>query len=82
MARRASISLDDDVAALLDAEAHRKGCPVDEILNEHLRQSLEPSTPGEIGGGGRFRISAKPLRARPGFDFDDIEGLLEKLEAP
>jgi hypothetical protein len=81
MARRAILSLDDDVADLLDAEARRKGCPLDEVLNEHLRQSLE--TPARwTGTGGRFRISAKPLQARPGFDFDDIEGLLEKLEAP
>jgi hypothetical protein len=35
-----------------------------------------------IEGGRRFRVPAKPLRARPGFDFDDIEGLLEKLESP
>ena len=75
------LSLDDDVAALLDAEAHQKGCPLDEILNDHLRLSLGTPTHREIEGV-RFRVVARPLRARPGFDFDDIEGLLEKLETP
>ncbi|HKH43585.1 MAG TPA: hypothetical protein VKM72_02875 [Thermoanaerobaculia bacterium] len=81
MARRANLSLDDDIAALLDAEARQKGRPLDEILNDHLRQSLGVPTHQEVEGV-RFRVPAKPLRARPGFDFDDIEGLLEKLEAP
>jgi hypothetical protein len=81
MARRAMLSLDDDIAALLDEEAHRRGCPFDEILNDHLRKSLGPMH-RTIEGGRRFRVPAKPLRARPGFDFDDIEGLLEKLESP
>ncbi|HEX3530919.1 MAG TPA: hypothetical protein VH988_27980 [Thermoanaerobaculia bacterium] len=81
MARRAVLSLDDDIADLLDAEARRKGRPLDEVLNDHLRQSLEPPT-RRVGTGDRFRVKAKPLQARPGFDFDDIEGLLEKLEAP
>ena len=81
MARRAVLSLDDDVADLLDAEARRKGCPLDEVLNDHLRQSLETPQHRAVSGR-RFRVQAKPLQARPGFDFDDIEGLLEKLEAP
>lgn len=80
MARRANLALDDDVAALLDAEVREKGRPLDEILNDHLRQSL--GTPIHRGSeGGSVRLLTKPLRARPGFDFDDIEGLLEKLEA-
>lgn len=81
MAKRAILSLDDDVAALLEAEAHRKGCPLDEILNAHLRQSLEAPVHRKIQDV-RFRVPAKALGARPGFDFDHIEGLLEKLEAP
>jgi hypothetical protein len=78
MAKRTVLALDDDVAALLDAEVHRTGCPLEEILNGRLRQSLRPAR--QVAESG-FRVPAKPLRARPGFDFDDIEGLLEKLEA-
>jgi oxygen-dependent protoporphyrinogen oxidase len=29
-----------------------------------------------------FKVRAKALHARPGFDFDDIEGLLEQVEGP
>jgi plasmid stability protein len=80
MARRTVLSLDDDVAALLEAEAHRKGRSLDAVLNDHLRQSLDPPVPRKTGAT-RFRVPARALGARPGFDFDDIEGLLEKLEA-
>ncbi len=65
----------------LDAEARHKGCPLEEVLNDNLRKSLE-TPPHQAVAGGRFRVLAKPLQARPGFDFDDIEGLLEKLDAP
>jgi hypothetical protein len=80
MARLANLALDDDVAALLDAEARQKGRPLDEILNDHLRQSLRTSAPRKSEGDS-FKLLTKPLRACSGFDFDDIEGLLEKLEA-
>ena len=81
MARRAVLSLDDDIAAFLDAEAQRKGCPFDEVLNEHLRQSLGAPTYQGVRRGP-VRVPAKALGARPGVDLDDIEGLLEKLDTP
>lgn len=75
------LSLDDDIAAFLDAEAHRKGRPFDEVLNEHLRQSLDTPIYQEVRQD-RVSVPAKALGARPDVDLDDIEGLLEKIDTP
>jgi hypothetical protein len=43
----------------------------DDLAAERTRQPAKP-----------FEVRAKALHARPGFDFDDIEGLLEQVEGP
>jgi hypothetical protein len=80
MAVRVTLSLDEDLAAEIQKAADRSGRSFEETLNASLRSSIPekrlvvPSRP--------FEIRAKALHARPGFDFDDIEGLLEQAEGP
>jgi hypothetical protein len=81
MSIRATLLLDDDVAARLDAETRRRGLSRDEILNEILRRSLDEVQP-PAPSGTRFRVQAAALHPRPGLDFDDVEGLLEQLDRP
>lgn len=35
----------------------------------------------KLVGSSPFRVRPKALRAHPGLDFDDVEGLLEKLDS-
>ena len=78
---RTSVTLDDDVAAKLQAEVRRTGKPFKAVLNECLRVALSP-------GRGRarpapFRIEARDLGAlRPGLSLDNIAELLDLVEGP
>jgi hypothetical protein len=76
MARQLTITLDDDVAEKLDAEARRKGAPLSQVVNEHLRQhDSETSQPRRP-----FRVRAKDLGAVPGVNFDCAWSLLDDGE--
>jgi hypothetical protein len=80
MALRVTLSLDDDLAAELRKAADRSGVSLEKAVNDSLRSSLGPrrlAPPAKA-----FKVRAKALHARPGFDFDDIEGLLEQVEGP
>lgn len=76
---RTTVTLDEDVAAKLKAEARRSGKPFKAALNEALRRGLlarKPPTPRQP-----FRVRARELGAtRPGVNLDDIAGLLERIE--
>jgi hypothetical protein len=77
MGRRTTLTLEDDVAAKIDAEARRSGKPVKTVVNEALRAGLEerarlPRLP--------FRVRPHALELRPDADIDDVEGLLDRLE--
>jgi hypothetical protein len=79
MAVRVTLSLDDDLAAEIQKMADRSGRSFEETLNASLRSSVP--TPRAVPSKP-FEVRAKALHARPGFDFDDIEGLLEQVEGP
>jgi hypothetical protein len=78
---RTTVTLDDDVAAKLKAEARRMGKPFKTVLNECLRIALS-------SGRGRarsvsFRIETRDLGAlRPGLSLDNIAELLDLVESP
>jgi ribbon-helix-helix CopG family protein len=77
MGRRTTLTLEDDVAARIAAEARLTGRSVKAVVNEALRAGLEqraqrPRTP--------FRVRPRPMGLRPDVDLDDVEGLLDRLE--
>lgn len=76
---RTTVTLDEDVAAKLRAEARRHGKPFKQALNEALRRGLL-----ERGRGAKrraFQVKARNLgRLHPGLSLDDIGGLLDKVE--
>ena len=75
---RTTLTLDPDVAAQLKAEVRRRRKPFKELVNEYLRKGLNAPAPKR----GTFRVKARPLNPRPGFDFDNIGALLEQIEGP
>ena len=77
---RTTLTLDDDVAAKLKAEARRSGAPFKQVVNETLRRGLnhpapKPSVP-------RFEVKARPLGEYPGLNYDCVWRLLEEVEGP
>lgn len=76
---RTTVTLDEDVAAKLRAEARRTGKPFKTVLNECLRVAF-------AAGRGRprsvsFRIEPRDLGVlRPGLSLDNIAELLDLVE--
>ena len=78
---RTTLTLDDDVAAKLEAEARRSGLSFKEIVNTMLRIGIA----ARRGKLPRAPFKIKPLQLEPldaNFDFDNIETLLEQVEDP
>lgn len=78
---RTTVTLDEDVAAKLRAEARRTGKPFKTVLNECLRVALS------VGRGRArpvsFRIEPRDLGVlRPGLSLDNVAELLDLAEGP
>jgi ribbon-helix-helix CopG family protein len=77
---RTTLTLDDDVAAKLKAEARRTGRPFKEVINEALRAGLRPR---DKKSSQPFTVNARDLGdLRPGVSLDNIGDLLEQVEGP
>lgn len=78
---RTTLTLDDDVAAKLEAEARRTGLSFKEIVNTMLRIGLAAKR-GKLPRTA-FRVKALALEPLdPNLDFDNIEALLDQVEGP
>ncbi|MCI0634364.1 MAG: DUF2191 domain-containing protein [Actinobacteria bacterium] len=78
MSKRTTLTLEDDVAHRLLEESRRSGKSLKDVVNEVIRAGLarRPTTLPP------FKVKARPMGLKPGFDLDDIEGLLDQLEGP
>jgi prophage tail gpP-like protein len=78
---RTTLTLDDDIAARLQAEARKSGRPFKVVVNDYLRAGLAQRRAAKTAAP--FRVEAMSLGAPvPGRDYDRIGGLLEELEGP
>ena len=77
---RTTLTLDDDVAAKLKAEARMTGRPFKEAVNSCLRAGL--SVRKLAAAAGPFRVKPREMGLRPGIDIDKISVLLDDLEGP
>jgi hypothetical protein len=77
---RTTLTLDDDIAAKLRAEARLTGEPFKQVVNRVLRTGLYAKE--KVKTLPPFKVKTRDLGLRPGFDFDNIEELLEKIEGP
>ena len=77
---RTTLTLDDDVAAKLEADVRKSGRSFKETVNYYLRLGLnarrvtKPAKP--------FKVRARNLGKRPGLNYDDVWGLIEQIEGP
>ncbi|MEZ5498264.1 MAG: hypothetical protein R3E77_02420 [Steroidobacteraceae bacterium] len=76
---RTTLTLDDDVASRLQAEARRSGRPFGVVVNEYLRAGLAQRR--AVQDAAPFRVRATnlggPVR---GHSYDDIGALLDEVE--
>lgn len=77
---RTTITLDDDVAARLKAEARRSGRSFKDVVNDAIRTGL---TARRTPPRQRFEVKTRDLGGvRPGLSLDNIEELLDQVEGP
>jgi len=76
---RTTLSLDEDVARLLNKEVRRSGTSFKETVNRLLRLGLISS---QQQGRKPFEVIPRRLGLPPGMSYDNLEELLEKLEGP
>ncbi len=78
---RTTLTLDDDVAAKLKAEARRSGRSFRAIVNDTLRQGL--ATRRAAPTLNPFKVTARDLgKLLPGLNLDSVADLLEQVEGP
>ena len=76
---RTTLTLDDDVATILERERRRKGLTFKEIVNATLRRGLA----AEQAVPAARRVVTRPhdFRFKPGIDLDKLNQLADELEA-
>ena len=78
---RTTLTLDEDVANRVQAEARRSGRPFKVVVNDLLRAGLSQSRRGQRAEP--FQVEAANFGGlRPGLSLDNIAALLEEVEGP
>jgi predicted DNA-binding protein len=75
--QRTTLTLEDDVFSRLQAEARRTGKTMKSVVNEAIRRGLD--SPSNAIAAASLP-EARDLGLRPGFDLDDVEATIERLE--
>lgn len=75
---RTTLTLEPDVARLLDEEVHRQRRPLKQIVNDALRRGLSPQAAAT--GRKRFRVKPHTTALRPGIDATSFNRLVDELE--
>jgi len=75
---RTTLTLDDDVAKLLEKETKRSGNSFKQVVNHFLRVGLTTKPPARKP----FKVKPWNLQPPPGLNFDKVEELIEFLEGP
>ena len=75
---RTTLTIDDDLAAILERETRRKGMSFKELVNSALRRGLV----AEQLVSARKRVVTRPHRFgfKPGIDLDKLNQLADELE--
>lgn len=76
---RTTLTLEDDVAARIRDEVRRQGRPLKDVINDLLRAGLEARRSPEVEP---YEVPSRDMGVRAGVDLDDIQGLLDRLDAP
>ena len=77
---RSTLTIDDDIAALVDAEVRRSGRPYKTVVNELLKLGL--ATKRRPQTARTFKVTPRAMGLGAGRSYDKISTLLEELEGP
>jgi hypothetical protein len=76
---RTTVTLDDDVVEAIDKELRRRRkSSFKEVINDLIRAGCHSRR--EVKRVPRFVVRARHMGLRRGLNYDDVGGLLEKLE--
>ena len=75
---RTTLTLDPDVARLLDRETRRSSRSKKAVLNDALRIGL--GAQGKAPRSAVFKVDPHAFRFRPGVDTDRLNQLVDELE--
>jgi hypothetical protein len=75
---RTTLTLEPDVARLIDEEARRQRKPIKQIVNEALRRGLSPDA--RRATQKRYRVRPHVTRLCPGIDAGSLNRLADELE--
>lgn len=76
---RTTLTIDDDLAGILQKKAGQQGHSFKAVVNDTLRAGLAASGSMALTRPP-FKVVAKPLGLRPGFDPDRMNQLVDELE--
>ncbi|MGA9509441.1 MAG: CopG family transcriptional regulator [Candidatus Sulfotelmatobacter sp.] len=76
---RTTLTLDDDVAKLLNKEARKSGEPFKQVVNHFLRLGLAAARRPKARP---FAVKPWGLRPPSGLSFDNVAELIDGLEGP
>ena len=77
---RTTLTLDDDVARMVEQEVRRSGETYKGTVNRLLRMGLTAAKHPQPRK--RFVVTPRAMGLPPGLSYDSIPELLEKLEGP
>ncbi|HEX4802034.1 MAG TPA: hypothetical protein VFV14_00885 [Myxococcaceae bacterium] len=75
---RTTLTLDPDVARMIDEEVHRQRKTFKQVVNEAIRRGL--SSAGFRRSAKRYRLTPHHSKLRPGFDRASLNRLADELE--
>jgi hypothetical protein len=77
---RTTLTIDDDIARLVEQEQRRSGDSFKGTVNRLLRRGL--TVKDKNAERVPFEVTPLYMGLRPGQNYDNIEALLEELEGP
>lgn len=73
---RTTLTLDPDVAALVEEAVHRERRPTKQVVNDALRRGLRASAPADEP----YRVRPHHATLQPGVDSGHLNRLVDELE--
>lgn len=77
---RTTLSIDDDIAVLLEQEVRNSGKPFKVVVNNLLSLGLAQARKPQPAAA--FKVTPRAMGLAAGQSYDDISALLEELEGP
>lgn len=75
---RTTLTLDPDVAHLIEKAMHRERRPMKQVVNDALRRGLRP---GRSSSGEPYQLTPHKSALRPGLDPTGFNRLADEMEA-